>query len=259
MHHRPDKPQGNCTPPRADYLTTVVSSTTSGADVSYAWRIEPSLGSRNSSGLFPLGLAGPVLVVDMTSPEAAGAAGSYRVTLACATDGAGDAAASASLNVQVPYFLPFLQVVSVILAHPLNIFWLTPTLVAHSIRTPQVNPPPSGGACIACLVSAGTVFGTTCSKTGKALTDIFRLACTGWADADLPLQYRFGFSAAPATNAGDGAAAGGAGGGGGAWFAFSREAKIDLVLAAGEFDALSVVRRVRHGSSNRGEATFVVQ
>ncbi len=189
-----------------------------------------------------MGLAGPVFVVDMTSPAAAGAAGSYRVTLACATAGAHGAVAAASLDVQVLLISCFCN------ASPQSCLTCSMFTDLHRTRhfmitpvSPQVNPPPSGGACTACLLSTGNVAEATCGKAGRALTDVFRLSCAGWADAELPLQYRFGFSAAAATNAGNGDVAGGAGNGGGTWFAFSREAGMDLVLAAGEFDALAVV------------------
>jgi hypothetical protein len=103
-----------------------------------------------------------------------------------------------------------------------------------------VNPPPSGGACAACLRATGA--SAACIKSGRALADTFRLACSGWADADLPLQYRFGFRSVVAGDATGGDDAESGAGAAGAWFAFSREAGVDLVLAAGEFDALAVVR-----------------
>ncbi len=92
--------QGNCTPPLD---ANPDANASAAAAISYAWRIEPSLGGSSSggSGLFPLGLSGPIFVLDTAAPAAAGAAGRFRVTLACAYSGAGAAVAAASLAVQV--------------------------------------------------------------------------------------------------------------------------------------------------------------
>ena len=90
----------------------------------------------------------------------------------------------------------------------------------------QVNAPPSGGSCTACLTPRTT---GVCGKYGLALLDTFELSCTGWADSDLPLQYRFGYR--PIGNFTDVDT----------WFAWQTDASVILRLASGTYETLYVV------------------
>ena len=54
-----------------------------------------------------------------------------------------------------------------------------------------VNTPPLSGTFRACLVKGGE---KGCIKAGVPITDEFRLSCSGWVDADLPLKYEFGYT-----------------------------------------------------------------
>ena len=100
----------------------------------------------------------------------------------------------------------------------------------------QVNAPPSGGTCTACVLTASAVISSSCVKSGRALIDTFQLACSGWADSNLPLQFRFGFRSV--------ADGGSIGGQGETWFSFSEEDSLDLVFGGGAFDALAMVSSV---------------
>jgi hypothetical protein len=53
----------------------------------------------------------------------------------------------------------------------------------------DTNEPPSGGGCSVCLLGPAE-----CRKSGSPIVDTFRVSCVNWADQDIPLQYRFGFS-----------------------------------------------------------------
>jgi hypothetical protein len=89
----------------------------------------------------------------------------------------------------------------------------------------EINPPPSGGKCEACLRKSSA---TTCTKNGRPLADLFRMECFGWADNMLPLQYQFGLQSLDDTNTST-------------WFARSQENKIDFLLPTGYFNLLARV------------------
>jgi hypothetical protein len=91
----------------------------------------------------------------------------------------------------------------------------------------QVNFPPSGGRCGVCLL--GTF---PCAKTGKAITDEFRIECNDWADENLPLQYRFGIQSASDVGDTDSET----------WFAFSADNRVVILLPTGTFNVLAIVR-----------------
>jgi hypothetical protein len=103
----------------------------------------------------------------------------------------------------------------------------------------QVNKPPTGGSCTACLSG-----GVNCVREGFALIDAFRVECMGWADPNLPLQYRFGFrslmDSADAT-----------------WFAYSQEHFIDLMLPSGTFEVLAMVRDSLDAETQEFKTTLV--
>jgi hypothetical protein len=89
-----------------------------------------------------------------------------------------------------------------------------------------INFPPSGGTCGACRLGSAS-----CAKTGRAVVDQFRMECGGWADENLPLEYRFGMQ--PLSDGAANAAT---------WFAFSAEQRVDLLFPAGTYNALAIVR-----------------
>jgi len=75
------------------------------------------------------------------------------------------------------------------------------TLTVTSVQSQQsgsnvlsliINKPPSSGKCEACNLDAASA-GTSCTTSGVALQDTFRVSCQLWADDDLPLSYIFGF------------------------------------------------------------------
>ena len=96
--------QGNCTPPPT---TEGADSAGNSSSVAYQWSIQPGLVAAASSllstgtgsGVFPLGLAASVLVVDAAA--AVSAMGQYVIALKCFAEGA---EATAALVVQVGMF-----------------------------------------------------------------------------------------------------------------------------------------------------------
>ena len=79
-----------------------------------------------------------------------------------------------------------------------------------------VNPAPSPGTCEACKEGTGGATDVPCVKSGRALLDVFTVACRQWSDGDAPLTYSFGikpYNAEPA------------------WLAFQFEASVkDIIL-----------------------------
>jgi hypothetical protein len=84
--------QGNCTSPPG------LSEISGNSVITYGWIIDPNLAVSTTAGnVFPLGLAGTVLVFD--AAFAPGAGGRYRISLVCtASNGA---TAAAAMDVQV--------------------------------------------------------------------------------------------------------------------------------------------------------------
>jgi hypothetical protein len=60
----------------------------------------------------------------------------------------------------------------------------------YSELTLLTNTPPKGPDCQVCRIGETT---DTCAKTGIPLFDTFEYSCDDWADADLPLEYQFGY------------------------------------------------------------------
>ena len=52
----------------------------------------------------------------------------------------------------------------------------------------QVNVPPKGPRCEACLKGKS---GSQCVKQGRPILDVFQISCNNWADPDSPLEYQF--------------------------------------------------------------------
>ena len=85
--------------------------------------------------------------------------------------------------------------------------------------------PPQSGVCTACKYSAGASSSSSCITVGTALLDTFRISCTGWADVNQPLKYRFGLR----TSVGDD------------WFDYVPDNFKDMKLSSGKVGVLSMV------------------
>jgi len=55
-----------------------------------------------------------------------------------------------------------------------------------------INQAPVSGSCEACKVGSGGTTDVSCVQSGRALLDVFIMACRQWSDEDTPLIYQFG-------------------------------------------------------------------
>uniref|UniRef100_A0A7S0MQV6 PKD/REJ-like domain-containing protein n=1 Tax=Cryptomonas curvata TaxID=233186 RepID=A0A7S0MQV6_9CRYP len=84
--------------------------------------------------------------------------------------------------------------------------------------------PPSGGSCVACRLGSGS----SCAKSGIAISDTFRLQCSGWSDLHQPLKYKFGIQ-----KVGENVTT---------YFSFSPVSHVDLLLPNGVFFLKAIVQ-----------------